>query len=260
VEDERMTATALKIACIVGMGTLALTACGGNSGEASSDESAVAQLNKASPTVTVSPNPVQAGSIAVTKPTLVGTGFASGHNYSIQVNGGYNQTALQTMACAVTADKTGSFSCAIANEIPNMPFVGPSSTVDVWSYDHRGIGTIVATTTLQITPDPGTAAVTPSAGVPGTTFSLAGSGASPGASLTGQWYDATGCTGWGFDPGLGCTWTLKSVTLTADASGAFSASFTPSAQNNGFCEQWVTIQDQASGAIVANPSFSFCPM
>jgi hypothetical protein len=64
--------------------------------------------------------------------------------------------------------------------------------------------------------------------------------------------------GW-FDPGIGCTWTPRTVTLTADATGGFSTTFTPSAQNNGFCVQWVTIQDQATGTIIANPSFSFCP-
>jgi hypothetical protein len=102
-KEEPMTIT--KGLCF-GVGIL-VVGCSGGPGEASSNESAESALAPSkgggTPVITVSPNPIQAGSIAITKPTVVGKGFGSGKNYSVQLTGGYDETALQTIACSVTA-------------------------------------------------------------------------------------------------------------------------------------------------------------
>ncbi len=213
---------------------------------------------RAAPTLQISPNPVQAGSLTVTKPVVIGSGFAAGRSYNLQLNGGYDSGALDTISGTVIADANGKFTWPLASEVADKILSGPTSTLTAtYCKSSRSCSTI-ASATLTITPNPGSAAITPFAAPSGTALSFSGSGASPGASLNALWDDMSGCTCSWFMC-TGCTWTQRSISLNADANGAFSGTFTPAVISSGFCAHTFTIQDSASSAIVATTQFSFCP-
>jgi hypothetical protein len=220
------------------------------------------QIGKTGATASVAPSPIQQGPITFTHPVASGSGLRAGKTYRVTLEGGYDETALQSIGVMVTTDKTGGFQVALTGDPPDTLLVGPTSTLNVYADAQGGTTSytaLVASSTLQITPAAGTAAITPQYANPGTTLAVSGTGAQPGAALKAEWYDSTGCSCWYFGGCSGCTRTLDSVDLTADASGNYSGSLTPSAQNNGYCVQELSIIDHARGIVVATTDINFCP-
>lgn len=212
---------------------------------------------KQQPTLTV--NPIQAGSIAVTQPTAIGKGFGPGKRYYLGlVAGEVNASASKYIGGWATADKRGNINWPLQQDpvygVPDAVLAPPSATLTAYNSNW----TQVATTTFPVAANPGACAVSPMAARPGISLTMTGSGSQPGARLWAEWYDATGCTCW-LAGCYDCTRTLNGANLTADANGNFSGTFTPSPQSNGYCVNPLTILDETSGEIVATSYFNLCP-
>lgn len=239
-----------------------MSACGGSIEQISEDASHSEDLRRP-PSLSMTPDPIQAGSIAITRPVATGIGFGPGKSYFLHLTAGEaHSTAMQSISAWVTADKTGAIRWELQQDpfygYPDALLIGPVATLTA-TENRKGSGwTDLTSVSVQVIPNPGVVGISPSAGRPGTTFAVAGSGAVPGAALTAQWYDSTGCTCW-LAGCYGCTRTLQVVNFTADANGDFNGSFTPSSLNNGYCRQSLSVQEQQSRSIVATSTFSFCP-
>jgi len=212
------------------------------------------------PQVVVAPNPVQAGSIAITKPVARGSGLRPGRQYYVRLNGGYDVSAMASIAAWVTTDSQGRFAWTLRDDpsygIPDELLEG-SGTLEVAESRQNGAPVIVASLALAVTPSPGAATASPASAAPGTTLTVAGSGAAAGASLEIEWYDGTSCSCW-MAGCHSCTYTARRETVTAGADGTFTKAITPSAANNGYCRHPVSVRDVSSGVIVASTTFSIC--
>jgi len=225
-------------------------------------ESSESAVGKAVPTVTVTPSPVQQGSIGITKPVAHLAGFAPGRDYNIRVSGGYDAGALDSLSAWITTDKTGAFDWPFQGDSlygrPDTLLNGPASTVIVTEYKRSGSSVDLASATVTVTANPGSATISPNPAAPGTTLAIAGTGAQPGASLEASWYDQTNCTCWMFGC-HSCTWVPRTVSLTADGSGNFSSSVTPAAVTGAYCKHPLSIVQPSNGAIIATVEINFCP-
>jgi hypothetical protein len=214
--------------------------------------------------VTVDPNPVQAGSILITKPIVYASGLSSGKEYYLQISGGYDSSIANMLGSWLKADRDGKITWPI--EADTMAggtglydqSLNGSSLVKLFAVSKNGTWTEAASVSINITPNPGMITINPPAAYPGTTLSILGNGASPNANLRAVWYDATNCSCSTFIGCRSCTWTPQEVKMTADAGGSYATQFTPSNLNNGYCSHAVNIQDITTGKIVANSTFSIC--
>ncbi len=245
---------------------LALAASGCEAAEVDSDvagqEDDDAQAAR-SPLVSVSPDPVQAGSIAITSPTATASNLRRGRDYFLSLEQGQaDGGALTSIGGHVTADRNGAVSWAFQEDElygrPDSRLVGGDGVLVVFDASQSDWKE-VARTTFAITPNPGTVAVSPEAAAPGTARTLSGSGAAAGAALEAQWWETSNCQCWLFGC-HSCTWTARSQSITADAGGAFTADVAPAVDASGsYCVHSISIVDSDAGSIVATGTYSYCP-
>jgi hypothetical protein len=212
------------------------------------------------PQLQIDPNPVEAGPLNITSPIATGRGFAAGRTYTLELSGGYNSGVLDAIRGYLVADSSGEISWPVSSVIEDKILSGPTATLTAtYCKTSRGSScSVVASTTLTITPPPGTASVEPLAALPGIARTVSGSGAPPDAALEMVWDDVTQCSCSWFSCS-DCVYTRQTVTLTADASGNFGGTFTPSPETQGYCRKALTIMDPSNGSIVASSSFTICP-
>jgi hypothetical protein len=212
--------------------------------------------------MSVAPNPLQSGSIHITKPVATGIGFQSGRSYLLQLTKGEsNPSAIENIGEWVVADKSGALSWTLKQDpfygYPDAVIVPGVAELTVSINKPNGETVVVTKGNFMVTPNPGSAGVSPVAAAPGTGRIIAGSGAQALAQLRAEWFESTQCSCW-LAGCSECVRTLRTLDLQADGAGAFASPFSP-AIDSGYCNSSLSITDKSNGLIVATTQFSYCP-
>jgi hypothetical protein len=221
--------------------------------------SSPALAGKPSKAIVVTPDPVQAGSIAITQPTVTGVGFGHSKAYRITLLAGEdNPSSLCRISQVVVSDKAGNLSWTFSQDeaygYPDALLVPGQAELAVYDLKRDSE---VAFTTFTVMPNPGSVTVEPFNAFPGSEREFTGFGAEPYAELEVQWFDTDGCECWMMGC-YSCSYIPKSICLAADADGNFSGTFTPTITNGGsYSFRSLSIVNMSTGLIVATAKFKY---
>ncbi len=217
------------------------------------------QLRRQALTLSVSPDPVQAGPIYLTSPVATATGLRRGKTYYLGITAGEDfGGAVASIGAHVVADQNGTIVWPFEQEgdygRPDATLLAGTATLSLWEAERTW--KLVAELDFEVSPGPASLTLQPEMGLPGVTRTFDGSGAPPNATLEAMWYETSACTCWMFGC-YDCQWNLQTLTVPTNADGTFSGEFAPTMDGPGWATFPVAFTDQATGAIVANADFKY---
>ncbi len=243
----------------IAIATVFFAGCGRGEADVESANTGTDLLRASSLTVSVSPNPVQAGPIYLTTPVASATGLRRGKTYYFALTAGEDGgSATASIGAHVESDKQGNIVWPFEQEglygRPDAALVAGTATLSLFEAERDW--KLVAQIDFEVSPNPASVAVEPEVALPGVSRTFSGSGAPPNTTLEARWYETSACSCWLFGC-HSCQWNLQTVTLETNSDGTFSGEFAPTVDGASWAAFLLSFTDPNTGTVVASGKFIY---